>query len=221
MTATTTCPGCGFAFDPGFTATCPQCGQSLTSPWQRWMGLIRVIGAVGFMLVLRFPWQATTCVGALFAAHALLTRNSTEIPLDREGIARQEQNAARPQLFRAVTFCVALSGALFLVSCMVTFVMFMNAREQWQRESAGNYHASSFRVRQSYWQKGSVGTIGAGGRRETRAFARGMVEGKEEWMDLVPYLGFIPKDEEKYYAPFRREPSFPFTTTLDFRATTG
>jgi hypothetical protein len=23
-----------------------------------------------------------------------------------------------------------------------------------------------------------------------------MVEDKEEWMDLVPYLGFIPKDEE-------------------------
>jgi hypothetical protein len=138
MTATTTCPACGFAFDPGFTATCPQCGQSLTSPWQRWLGLIRVIGAVGFMLVLRFPWQATTCVGALVAAHALLTRNSTEIPLDREGVAKQERNAAHPQLLRAATFCVALSGALFLVSCMVTFVMFMNAREQWQRESAGN-----------------------------------------------------------------------------------
>jgi hypothetical protein len=148
MTAATTCPGCGFAFDPGFTATCPQCGQSLTSPWQRWMGLIRVIGAVGFMLVLRFPWQATTCVGALFAAHALLTRSSTEIPLDREGVLKQERNAAHPQLLRAASFCVALSGALFLVSCMVTFVMFLNAREQFPRIAV-------LLAKKESWQAGS------------------------------------------------------------------
>jgi hypothetical protein len=148
------------------------------------------------MLVLRFPWQATTCVGALVAAYALLTGNSAEIPLDREGVAKQERNPAHPQLLRAATFCVPLSGALFLVSCMITFVTFMNAREQWQRESAGSYHTSSFRVLQSYWQKRSPGRLGAGGSHETRAFARGMAEGNEEWMDLVPYLGFIPKDEE-------------------------
>lgn len=159
------------------------------------MGLIRVIGAVGFMLVLHFPWQVITVIGALVAAYALLTRNSTEIPLDRAGIAWQEQNAGHPNLLRIANFCVALSGAFFLVSFLASFVMFMNAREQWQRESAGNYHASSFRVLQSYWQKRSPGSLGAGGR-ETRAFARGMVEGNEEWMDLIPHLGFIPKDEE-------------------------
>jgi hypothetical protein len=160
------------------------------------MGLIRLIGAVGFMLVLRFPWEVTTVVGVLVTAHAFLTRNSAAIPLDRAGIAKQEQNAGRPGLVHVANFCVALSGALFLVSFLISFVMYMNAREQAQRESAGNYRVSSFRVLRSYWQKGSPGTMGAGGKRETRAFARGLVEGKEEWMDLAPYLGATPKDEE-------------------------
>lgn len=30
----------------------------------------------------------------------------------------------------------------------------------------------------------------------TRAFARGVVEGHEEWMDLIPFLTFTPKDQE-------------------------
>jgi hypothetical protein len=70
------------------------------------------------------------------------------------------------------------------------------------RESSGSAnqqettHTSSCRLLQSYWQKRSPGRLGAGGSHETRVFARGMVEDKQEWMNLVPYLGFIPKDEE-------------------------
>ena len=79
---------------------------------------------------------------------------------------------------------------------MGAFVMFMNAREQWQRESAGNYRANNLRVLQSYWEKGKPGTMRGGGSSESRASARGLVEGNEEWMDLPPYLGFIPNDEE-------------------------
>jgi hypothetical protein len=90
-------------------------------------------------------------------------------------------------------FGVLLSGALFAVSLIAAVVMFMNSREQWQRESAGNYHASSFRVLQSYWNKGRP--RGQPGDLAIQASARGLVEGKEEWMDLGPYLGFIPQDK--------------------------
>jgi hypothetical protein len=108
-------------------------------------------------------------------------------------VARQEQNAAYPGLLRVANVGVLLSGALFAVSLIAAVVMFMNAREQWQRESAGNYHASSFRVLQSYWKKGSA--RGYPGDLGIRASARGLVDGKEEWMDLAPYLGFIPQDQ--------------------------
>jgi len=115
-------------------------------------------------------------------------------PLDRDGVARQEQNAARPGLLRVANFGVLMSGALFAVSLIATAVMFMNSREQWQRESVGDYHASSFRVLQSYWKKGRPTGILAD--RNTEASARGLVEGKEEWMDLLPFLGFVPPDKE-------------------------
>jgi hypothetical protein len=114
-------------------------------------------------------------------------------PLDRDAIARQERNAAHPGLLRVANFGVLLSGALFAVSLIAAVVMFMNAREQWQRLSAANYHASSFRVLQSYWKKGKPGPQLAD--LNVRASARGLVEGKEEWMDLGPYLGFIPQDK--------------------------
>lgn len=115
-------------------------------------------------------------------------------PLDRDAIARQEQNAAHPGLLRVANFGVLLSGALFAFSLIAAVVMFMNAREQWQRESAGNYHATSFRVLQSYWEKRKPGPQ-LGDRNFARASARGLVEGKEEWMDLAPYIGFTPQEE--------------------------
>jgi hypothetical protein len=71
----------------------------------------------------------------------------------RESIAERERRAAHPYLLKAATFGLVLSGAFLVVSVMFTFVMFMNARESVLRESPGNYHASTFRVLQSYWQQ--------------------------------------------------------------------
>jgi hypothetical protein len=115
------------------------------------------------------------------------------IPDSRESVAERERNAARPLLLKIFTFCLVLSGAFFVVSLLVSFVMFMNARESVLRESSGSYHATAFRVLQPYWQQNNIGTPRPGV--ERRAFARGLVEGKEEWLDLGSYLGVVPKDE--------------------------
>ncbi len=107
-------------------------------------------------------------------------------------IAAGERNAAHPLLFKAATFCVVLFGAFFVASFIGSLVMFMNARESVIRESTGSYHATVFRVLQSYWeQRDDVSTRGV----HRRAFARGIVEGKQEWLDLGPYLVVEPKDE--------------------------
>ena len=113
----------------------------------------------------------------------------------REIIAERERNAARPLLLKVFTFCLVLSGAFFLVSFIVSVVMFMNARESIHHESVGSYHATLFRVLQPYWQQGNDISAPRAGV-ERRAFARGLVEGKEEWFDLGSYLGVVPKDEE-------------------------
>jgi hypothetical protein len=113
----------------------------------------------------------------------------------REAIAERERNAAHPYLLKAATFCLVLSGAFLVVSFMFSFVMFMNARESVLRESTGSYHTSTFRVLQSYWQQGSDLSSSRPGV-QRRAFARGLVEGNQEWMDLGPYLVVVPKDAD-------------------------
>lgn len=180
----------------GFGKQCPKCGAVAALDWQRWMGPIQVIGAIGFLAVLQFPWQVMVVLTALVAANAFLRHKSRTAALTREEIAKQEQNAGRPNLLRVANLGVALSGAFFLVSFMVAFVMFMNARERRQRLSEGHYHASTFRVLRSYWQKGRPSTLGQGFSSESRTAARGLVDGHEESMDLQPLLGFVPKDEE-------------------------
>ncbi len=116
--------------------------------------------------------------------------------MTREEIAEQERTALHPKLLRVATFGVVLSGALLLMSFIASFVMFMNAREDAHQESIGTYHTSSFYVLQVYWQKGKAHRVSSGLSGPTQAFARGTVEGHEEWMDLIPSLGFIPQDEE-------------------------
>jgi hypothetical protein len=113
----------------------------------------------------------------------------------RESIAERERRAAHPYLLKAATFGLVLSGAFLVVSVMFSFVMFMNVRESVLRESPGSYHASTLRVLQSYWQQ-SNDLAGARPGLQQRAFARGLVEGNQEWMDLGPYLVVVPKDED-------------------------
>lgn len=149
---------------------------------------------MGFLVVVGAPWQITVIAAALVAAYGLLRRNSKG-PATREEVAAQERNARSPNLLRVANMGVALSGAFLFMSFLASFVMFMNAREDAQQESVGTYHPSSFRVLQSYWQKGTPGTPRTPSS-PTRAFARGLLEGKEEWMDLIPFLTFITKDQE-------------------------
>ena len=116
-------------------------------------------------------------------------------PLTREEIAKQERNAPYPALLRVATFGVVLSGTLLLTSFIGSFVMFMNTREDAKQESVGTYRATSFYVLQTYWQKGALAS-GHNVDSPTRAFARGTVDGHQEWMDLIPILKFIPKDQQ-------------------------
>src|SRR5438132_12749773 len=113
-----------------------------------------------------------------------------------QSISVRARRACHPPLLRIATLCFILSGAFFVVSFMFSFVMFMNARESVLRESTGVYHPGTFRVLQSYGQEHKGGGWLSGTGVQRRAFARGLVEGNQEWVDLGPYLGAVPKDEE-------------------------
>lgn len=197
MPPSISCSACGHVFDGAVTRTCPVCGRRQGPDWRPWIGIIRVLGVVGFLLVVGAPWQVTVIAAALVAAYGLLRRGKEKWPRTRQEVEEQERNAAHPGLLRVANFGVGLSMALLLASFVGSFAMFMNAREDEQREAVGTYHESSFRVVQSYWQKGTPGSMRMGSPdHPPRAVARGVVEGHEEWMDLAPYLTFTPKDQE-------------------------
>lgn len=194
MPPSISCSACGHVFDAAATRTCPACGRSPGSNWQPWIGIIGVLGVIGFLLVVGAPWQVILIAAALVAAYGLLRRKREKWPRTRQEVEEQERSAAHPKLLRVANFGVGLSMALLVASFIASFVMFMNAREDRRSESTGTYHASSFRVVQSYWRKGTARSRTTDS--PTRAFARGIVEGHEEWMDLIPFLTFIPKDQE-------------------------
>jgi hypothetical protein len=127
----------------------------------------------------------------------------------RERVAERKRNAARPLLLKIATFCMVLSGASFAVSFIVSFVMSMKARESVLRESTGSYHATVFRVLQLYWEQNhDVGLSRPGV--ERRAFARGLVEGKQVWLDLGSFLEQCRRMKRPCIVQYHREPPAQF-----------
>src|SRR5208283_2785844 len=58
------------------------------------------------------------------------------------------------------------------------------------RVQGQSYHATTFQVTRPYYQK-SAGMHGP----DVAVYASGMVEGKKEWMNLVPYLKPVPRGQ--------------------------
>jgi hypothetical protein len=78
---------------------------------------------------------------------------------------------------------IAILGLAFLCCLLFGFVAFINAYVAVKRVQGQPYHATTFQVTRSYYQK-SAGMHGP----DISVYARGTVEGQEEWMDLFAYL---------------------------------
>ena len=85
---------------------------------------------------------------------------------------------------------IALLGLAFLVCLLFGFVIFINAHNAFKRVQGQPHHATTFQVTRPYYQK-SHGMHGP----DISVYASGMVEGKKEWMNLVPYLKRVPRDQ--------------------------
>ncbi len=86
-------------------------------------------------------------------------------------------------------FIIAMLGLASFTCLLFGFVAFVNTRNAFQRVQGQPYHATTFRVIRSYYQK-SAGMHGP----EVSVYASGIVEGKKEWMDLISYLKRAPHD---------------------------
>src|ERR1700691_2454438 len=74
---------------------------------------------------------------------------------------------------------IAILGLAFVCCLLFGFVAFINAHISFKRVQGQPYHATTFQVTRSYYQK-SAGMHGP----DISIYARGMVEGQAEWMDL-------------------------------------
>jgi hypothetical protein len=87
-------------------------------------------------------------------------------------------------------FIVALLSFAFFTCLLFGFVAFINAHIAYKRVEGQPYHATTFQLTRSYYQK-SAGMHGP----DIAVYASGMVEGKKEWMNLLPYLKRAPLDQ--------------------------
>jgi hypothetical protein len=85
---------------------------------------------------------------------------------------------------------LALLGLVFLACLLFGFVTFINTHNAFRRVQGQPYHAATFQVTRPYYQKGA-GMQGP----DVAVYVSGTVEGKKEWMNLLPYLKRVPRDQ--------------------------
>ena len=100
-----------------------------------------------------------------------------------------QRNVSHPALYKVLGLGIAVTTLSLVIIVLFSLVMFLNANSRAHLYEGKPYHRSSFRVEQVYYHKstGKSTTIDI--------FARGTVEGKREWMDLLPYLHALPHDQ--------------------------
>ena len=85
---------------------------------------------------------------------------------------------------------IAILGLAFVCCLLFGFVAFVNAHMALKRIEGQPYHATTFQVTRPYYQK-SAGMHGP----DISIYARGMVEGEKEWMDLPHYLRYSVRNQ--------------------------
>jgi hypothetical protein len=97
---------------------------------------------------------------------------------------------SKPMSVILLDLTIGILGLAFLSCLLFGFVIFINAHNGYKRVQGQPYHATTFQVTLPYYQK-SAGMHGP----NVSAYASGMVEGNKEWMNLVPYLKHVPRDQ--------------------------
>src|ERR1700733_4740626 len=98
--------------------------------------------------------------------------------------------SAQPMSVILLDLTIAILGLAFLACLLFGLVTFINAHLAFKRVQGQPYHATTFQVTRPYYQE-SAGMHGP----DVAVYASGMVEGKKEWMNLLPYLKPVPRGQ--------------------------
>ncbi len=192
MVAPHQCPACGFEFGNFPDTTCPQCGKKFLRPvsFSPWLvGMVQVVLVIGFMFAFQFPRPMIVFFGLasfLFAVFGLRPRRSALATLK----PLPGPVSSQPMSVVLLNLTIAVLGLGFLACLLFGFVTFINAHNAFKHVQGQPYHATSFQVIRPYYQK-SAGMHGP----DVAVYASGIVEGEKEWMNLLPYLKRVPRDQ--------------------------
>ncbi len=182
------CAKCGMSVGDLAATACPVCGGNLTVSTSRpvvWIGAIVQFAVMStFMLVFHFPKVMILFFGAFLLFGIVLS----EVIKKKQIPARPapQIQLSRPILYRVLSAFIALGSITCFAILLFGFVMFTNDWSRYQTYQGQPYHRADFVVMQTYFQRGSKGSVDV--------YASGMVEGHKEWMSLAPYLHARPHD---------------------------
>jgi hypothetical protein len=195
MASTRQCPKCGLVLLDTAASTCPACGASLTtntnlqigrSAAAKWViALVQIAISTTFMLTFHFPKFMIAIFAALIAVSTTLSGFIK--PKTAAEKAAPPRPLAHPVLFKVVCLGIAICTLGLVSSLLFGFVAFMNSWNRYHKYEGLSYHHSEFQVTQTYWQRTGRGGIDA--------YAKGTVEGRQEWMGLRTYLDYVPRSE--------------------------
>lgn len=111
------------------------------------------------------------------------------------GTRKVLSSSRRPLGIVLLDLSISILGLAVLACLLFGFVIFINAYMATQRVAGQPYHATTFQVTRPYFQK-SAGMHGP----DIAVYASGTVEGKREWMNLLPYLKRVPSGQSELNA---------------------
>lgn len=183
------CAACRFEADNFPESTCPHYGRNLAlsarvSPWL--VGLAQSCGVVGFMLAFHFPrlMIAVFALTAFIVAGFSGRRRTLPAPPDPVQLTM----CKRPVTGLLLNIAIVICSLAFVIVLVVSFLVFVGNWSQWNTTKGESYHATSFQVMKVYFQQPASGD-------RPWVTATGMVEGKQEQVDLLPYLKYTPQSQ--------------------------
>jgi len=192
------CAACGFESDDFPGSICPQCGKKFATGMNLVPGMNRglflitllpVVAVVGFMSAFHVPPAMIVFCGVGTLLPAILALRSRGALTVVKSFPRRPPSP-QPTSVKLLDVAIGLCGFCFLACLLFCFVAFLNSYMVYRRFQGQPYHATAFQVLRPYYQI-SAGMHGP----DIQVYARGLVEGNKEWMDLLPYLKRTPNGQ--------------------------
>ena len=166
------------------------CGAKIVAPpgAKIWVGaLVQIAITTIFMLVFGFPKIMIAIFDTLILIGTGLSAWIKVSPAVVRVQRQQPRPLAHPTLFHILSFVSALCALVFISFLLFGFVIFMNSWNRWHQYEGQHHERADFIVKQAYYQPRTKGNADI--------YARGTVEGSQEWMGLQRYVESFPHNQ--------------------------